>query len=388
MSWAWRISETSTAPATANGWSGRATRTSSSSYSGRLRTRASRSCSDDPELDLAASHEIHDLLRMAGPDEQANVRVTLREADQDLRQDVGADRRRDGKRKLADDAVLELADERATAADRVHRPFRMRQEGATGRRQDHARMRSPEQACAQFLLERLEPGREGRLADREGVARRVACSPVGRSRRTLRSEQGARRGPSATIDQTLIIPSRTFDWTDDPADRKVSSQAAATRSSDGAHRGSPASGSRACSPPWIAPSIGSPLESVDDAGSLGEPRTRPYSFWAECECPGSTAPGTTRTSDDPDDGVDIRAGVDPIRGAGGGRARVVRSAPVRRDRASPYCPRGRRPAGNAPARLHGGANGRRGVLRATSGAVRPRAGRSRPSAPTHRVRPW
>ncbi len=23
----------------------------------------------------------------------------------------------------------------------------------------------------------------------------------------------------------------------------------------------------------------------DDAGSLGEPRTRPYSFVAECECP-------------------------------------------------------------------------------------------------------
>ena len=105
--------------------------------------------SDDPELDLAASHEIHDLLRMAGPNEQANVRVTLREADQDLRQDVGADRRRNGERKLADHAVLELADERATAADRVHRPFGMRQEGATGGRQDHARMRSPKEAWRQ-----------------------------------------------------------------------------------------------------------------------------------------------------------------------------------------------------------------------------------------------
>ena len=106
---------------------------------------------------------------MAGPDEQSNVRVTLREADEDLRQHVGADRRRNGKRKLADDPVLELADERTTAADRVHRPYGVRQEGPTGRCQDHARMRSPEEACAQFLLEPLDPGRKGRLADREGV---------------------------------------------------------------------------------------------------------------------------------------------------------------------------------------------------------------------------
>ena len=41
---------------------------------------------DDPELDLAASHEIDDLFRVAGPNEQAHVRVTLREADEDLRQ--------------------------------------------------------------------------------------------------------------------------------------------------------------------------------------------------------------------------------------------------------------------------------------------------------------
>ena len=107
--------------------------------------------SDDPELDLAASHEIDDLLRMPGPHEQANVRVTLREADQDLRQDVGADRRRDRERELADDAVLQLADERTAAPDRLDRAVGVRQEGATGGRQDHARMRSPEERCAELL---------------------------------------------------------------------------------------------------------------------------------------------------------------------------------------------------------------------------------------------
>ena len=44
----------------------------------------------------------------------------------------------------------------------------VRQEGATGWCQDHARMRSPEQGGAKFLLERLKPGGERRLADREG----------------------------------------------------------------------------------------------------------------------------------------------------------------------------------------------------------------------------
>ena len=125
--------------------------------------------SDDPELDLAASHEIDDLLRMAGPNEQANVRVTLCEAHQDLRQNVGAHRRRNGERELASHAVFELADQRTTAADRVHRAVGMRQEGTTGGRQDHTRMRSPKEACAQFRLEPLEPGRERRLTDRESV---------------------------------------------------------------------------------------------------------------------------------------------------------------------------------------------------------------------------
>ena len=169
MSCAWRISETSTAPGNGKWVVRPSNQEELVLVEGSAADSRVAELSDDPELDLAASHEIHDLLRMAGPDEQSNVRVTLREADEDLRQHVGADRRRNGKRKLADHAVLELADDRTTAADRVHRPYGMRQEGATGGRQDHARMRSPKEACAQFLLEPLDPGRERRLADREGV---------------------------------------------------------------------------------------------------------------------------------------------------------------------------------------------------------------------------
>jgi hypothetical protein len=106
---------------------------------------------------------------MAGPNEQANVRMTLGEAHQDLRQDVRADRRRNGEREFADHAVFELPDEGTTAADRVDRPVGMRQEGTTCRRQDHAGMRSAKQARAQLRLEPLESGRERGLADRESV---------------------------------------------------------------------------------------------------------------------------------------------------------------------------------------------------------------------------
>ena len=44
----------------------------------------------------------------------------------------------------------------------------MGKKGATGWCQDHAGVRSPEQGGAKFLLERLKPGGERRLADREG----------------------------------------------------------------------------------------------------------------------------------------------------------------------------------------------------------------------------
>ena len=171
MSWAWLISDTSTVPASGE----RMVRPGDEDELVLVERTAAdprvAELSDDPELDLAASHEVHDLLRMPRPDEQANVRVSLREADQDLRQDVGADRGSDGERELADDAVLQLADERAAAPDRLDRSVGMRQEGAPGGRQDHARVRSPEERRGELLLEGLEPGRERRLADREGVGR-------------------------------------------------------------------------------------------------------------------------------------------------------------------------------------------------------------------------
>ena len=96
---------------------------------------------------------------MAGPDEEANVRVPLREADQDLRQDVGADRRSHRQGELTDDAVLEFADEGGTALDRLDRAFRMRKEGPPSWRQDHAGVRPPEERRAELLLESLESRR-------------------------------------------------------------------------------------------------------------------------------------------------------------------------------------------------------------------------------------
>ena len=171
MSWAWLISETSTVPADGE----RMVRPGDQDELVLVqRTAADAGVAelpDDPEFDLAASHEVDDLLRMAGPHEQANIRVSLGEADQDLRQDVGADGGRDRERELTDDAVFELADERPTATDRLDRAVGMRQEGATGGCQDHARVRPPEERRAELLLEGLEPGGERRLADRQGVRR-------------------------------------------------------------------------------------------------------------------------------------------------------------------------------------------------------------------------
>ena len=126
---------------------------------------------DDPELDLAARHQVHDLLRMAGPHEEADIRVTLGEADQDLRQDVGAHRGRDRERQLADDAVLELAHDRVAAPDRLHRALGVGEEGAARGRQDHPGVRPSEQRRIELLLERLEPRGQRRLADRQAVGR-------------------------------------------------------------------------------------------------------------------------------------------------------------------------------------------------------------------------
>ena len=114
---------------------------------------------DDPELDFAANHEVDDLLRVPGPHAQPNVRVSLREAHQDLRQDVGADGRSNRERELTDDAVFQFPDERTAAPDRLDRAVGMRQEGATGRRQDHPRVRPPEERRGELLFERLEPRR-------------------------------------------------------------------------------------------------------------------------------------------------------------------------------------------------------------------------------------
>ena len=128
---------------------------------------------DDAEFDLAASNEVHDLLRVPGPDSQANVRVSLDEANQNFRQDVSTDRGSDRERELTDDAVFQFPDKRTAAPDRLDRAVRVGEEGAASRGQDHPRVRPPEECGGELRFERLEPGGERRLADREGIR----CAP-------------------------------------------------------------------------------------------------------------------------------------------------------------------------------------------------------------------
>src|SRR5438552_17561842 len=57
---------------------------------------------NDAELHLAPQDEVDDLLRVAGPDEDANVRVIRGEAREEIGQHVRANGRRDPERQLPD----------------------------------------------------------------------------------------------------------------------------------------------------------------------------------------------------------------------------------------------------------------------------------------------
>ena len=220
--------------------------------------------------------------------------MTLREAHEDLRQDVGADCGSNCERELTDDTVFELADERATAADRLDRAVGMRQEGPASGRQDHARVRSPKQARAELLFKSLEPGTEGRLADREGLRCASHVPLPGDLDETFDLGEEHGNGLETTIDRidhTTVkvsigrmvgrivrsLPSRCYGAARHGTQRRSTS---AGRSAGRVARAFAGQG---------APRV------VDGADSLVE-SARPYSFGPSASVP-VTASGTTRTSD-------------------------------------------------------------------------------------------
>jgi hypothetical protein len=77
--------------ALAEGWLASATRTSSSSYIGRLSMSGCRSSRTSPEIDVATERHLQDLLGVARAHAEPDARMPLREALEQRRQHVGAD---------------------------------------------------------------------------------------------------------------------------------------------------------------------------------------------------------------------------------------------------------------------------------------------------------
>jgi hypothetical protein len=93
------------------------------------------------------------------------------EAAQHERQDVGRDRRRGSHEELADASFLQLPQQLPALRQRLHRPLRVRAEGATLRRQPHPARRAYEQVDAELALQVLDPRRERGLRDVEHPGR-------------------------------------------------------------------------------------------------------------------------------------------------------------------------------------------------------------------------
>ncbi|MFN8520979.1 MAG: hypothetical protein U0667_16660 [Chloroflexota bacterium] len=116
------------------------------------------------QLHLAPHHHVHQLLGVRGPDHQPHVGEALGVARQQLRQDVGADRRRGADGQLAGDPRGQLRDQGRATPQRLQRALGVRQERPTGMGQLHAGAGASEQGRAQLRLQALDARRERRLA--------------------------------------------------------------------------------------------------------------------------------------------------------------------------------------------------------------------------------
>jgi hypothetical protein len=82
-----------------------------------------------------------------------------------------------------------------------------------------------------------------------------------------------------------MISGSKFDWTDDMRHRKVLQPEISTKGSSmdlTTDPRQPVSGTVGWLESWRTPAVGL---AVDDGASLTGAGRRPYSYWAECECP-------------------------------------------------------------------------------------------------------
>jgi hypothetical protein len=122
---------------------------------------------DEADVDVAAHGQVEDLLGVPGPDAQAHLRVGGLEADEEIREDVGADRRRGAQHQLVGDR--QALDRARAVLEGPHRALRVRQERAAGISQGHPAPAAPEERAADLRFERPEPGSQRGLGDEQGL---------------------------------------------------------------------------------------------------------------------------------------------------------------------------------------------------------------------------
>jgi hypothetical protein len=151
---------------------------------------------DDSKIHLAARDEVDDFFGVAGSNEEAYARMPRDESEEDVWEDVRADRRGNRERQFANDAVAELPHQCGSTADGLKRAVGMRKKRTSGGRQDHACMGSAKERRADLDLKTLQTRRQRRLADgqRQRSAPHVARTRDLDKALDLRKEQAAPPG--------------------------------------------------------------------------------------------------------------------------------------------------------------------------------------------------